>query len=208
MPLEQNKCAVCMMDVEGYALGHVLYFGGIYYHRACADHKGMKFADVIQVDNEVEKGLRYNNNKPKMGLLPLLATQEIAKVLTYGAIKYAPFNWTKGLSWTETLDSALRHLTLWQLGETNDRESGLKHLAHAGCNILFLITYELFPGLYGRFDDRWKPVEKYPADAICPWCSRSIVFELDEYVNNTIGVYWHDKCRSLEVELKKEEHSD
>ena len=35
-------------------------------------------------------------------------------------------------------DAALRHLTAWQTGEQVDAESGLPHLAHAICCLLFM----------------------------------------------------------------------
>ena len=37
----------------------------------------------------------------------------------------------------------LRHIFAWASGERVDAESGLSHLAHAGANVLFLLTYEL-----------------------------------------------------------------
>jgi hypothetical protein len=37
----------------------------------------------------------------------------------------------------------MRHMTAWWEGESADPETGYSHLWHAGCCILFLITYEL-----------------------------------------------------------------
>lgn len=90
-----------------------------------------------------EKGTRYNAGKPSLALLPPKPLTEIAKVLDFGKTKYTAHNWRKGFDYLATLSSAQRHLAEWQEGENTDKESGLMHLAHAACNILFLIEFEL-----------------------------------------------------------------
>lgn len=42
---------------------------------------------------EKEKGLKYDNDKLRWGLLPHDVIEGAVKVLTYGAKKYAPNNW-------------------------------------------------------------------------------------------------------------------
>ena len=44
-------------------------------------------------------------------------------------------NWRDGLDWTRVSSAVLRHLSAWHGGEDIDPESGLSHLAHAGCGI-------------------------------------------------------------------------
>ena len=44
---------------------------------------------------------------------------------------------------TRYYDAAMRHLLAWFEGEKNDEETGLNHLAHAGCDILFLLWFDL-----------------------------------------------------------------
>lgn len=88
-------------------------------------------------------GVRHNQNKTRWSLLPSEALEAVAEVLTFGAKKYAAHNWRKGLSWSETEDSAMRHLNKWKRGENIDPESGLHHLAHFTCNALFLLTMVL-----------------------------------------------------------------
>lgn len=85
-----------------------------------------------------EKGLRYNEGKVKWGLVPHSALVPMVKVLEFGAKKYAPFNWQKGLSVSEILESMQRHLYAFQEGENIDPESGLEHIGHIQCNALFL----------------------------------------------------------------------
>lgn len=88
-------------------------------------------------------GLRYNNEKLRYDLLPTDATQELVKVLTYGAKKYAARNWERGQSWSVPYASLMRHLQAWHAGEDVDTESGLLHLAHVACNVAFLLSYQL-----------------------------------------------------------------
>ena len=84
------------------------------------------------------KGLRFNNNKPKWSLVPQSALIPMVQVLEFGATKYAPYNWMKGLSVTEICESMKRHLDSFMEGENNDKESLLSHIGHIQCNALFL----------------------------------------------------------------------
>lgn len=91
----------------------------------------------------MSEGLRYDEGKHQWGLLPFDAVRCIVKVLDYGSKKYAPRNWEAGMDWSRCFNSLLRHLTAWWEGESKDPETGFSHLWLAGCNILFLIAYEL-----------------------------------------------------------------
>jgi hypothetical protein len=75
-----------------------------------------------------------------MGLLPGDALLEVARVLDYGAQKYSANNWRKVRPGSRYLDAALRHLHAYADGEDNDPESGLSHLGHAACCVLFMIS--------------------------------------------------------------------
>ena len=89
-------------------------------------------------------GLKYDKGKPRMWLLPFLSLYEIAKVLTFGAEKYAPNSWQTVENGQERYSNALlRHLTeIQEQGNTSrDPESGLLHWSHVGCNALFLIYF-------------------------------------------------------------------
>lgn len=100
------------------------------------------------------KGTKFDAGKPTTALLPSKPLLEIAKVLDYGALKYAPHNWRKGISYTRVLSAAQRHMWAWNDGETVDKETNLNHIAHAACNLLFLLEYQL-SGMV-EFDDRPK----------------------------------------------------
>ena len=97
--------------------------------------------------------MKFDTEKIRVDLLPVKPVLEIAKVFTFGANKYADRNWEKGLKWGRVYGAALRHLFYWFLGEDKDPESGLSHLAHAGCNIMFLLEYA---NTHPELDDRPK----------------------------------------------------
>jgi hypothetical protein len=95
-----------------------------------------------EIPFEATQGLKFDNGKPRWELLPLNLVEEIVKVLTMGAEKYAPENWRKVENAKDRYYAALmRHIKAYRSGELVDGESGLSHLAHAACNIMFL--YEL-----------------------------------------------------------------
>ena len=100
--------------------------------------------------------IKDNRSKPRVDLLPSLPLVEIARVLTYGAKKYKPHNWRYGLPWGDTYASMQRHLMAWINRENTDPETGISHLAHAGCQLLFLLEYEQ---THTGVDDRWTPPE-------------------------------------------------
>lgn len=86
---------------------------------------------------------KYDQGKPRMELLPGDALQEVAKVLAAGAIKYDDHNWRQGMAHSRLIGAALRHIHAFNDGEDLDPETGLSHLAHASCCLLFLTTYKL-----------------------------------------------------------------
>ena len=91
------------------------------------------------------KGRKFDQGKDEWYLMPWPALRKILRVLMYGAKKYEPFNW-KHVSDPKTryINATLRHLIAYAEGEEIDPESGHHHLAHAGCNILFLLSYQEF----------------------------------------------------------------
>lgn len=54
-------------------------------------------------------------------------------------IKTGAHNWRNGLSSSRVLDAALRHIASFNDGEDVDPESGVSHLAHAACNLMFAL---------------------------------------------------------------------
>jgi len=81
-------------------------------------------------------------SKTRFDLVPFAAVGEIAEVLAYGADKYSANNWCRGTNWGRYFAALCRHIFAWWRGEDVDAETGLSHLAHAGCCLLFLIEYQ------------------------------------------------------------------
>lgn len=102
---------------------------------------------------KAEQGKKDDTDKVRTELLPADALIEVAKVLTFGAKKYDPWNWKKGMNWSRLIGACFRHMFSWVTGEDKDPESGLSHLAHASCCVLFLLDYSLHS--IGK-DDRYK----------------------------------------------------
>jgi len=108
---------------------------------------------------------RDDLGKARWDLLPPEALLPVLRTLAYGEQKYEAWNWTKGLTYTQVYASVLRHLTAWRQGKDQDPESGESHLAHAACNILFLLFFYEHQEAYQSpsLDDREVP--KGPRDA-------------------------------------------
>lgn len=103
---------------------------------------------------QLAQGLKFDQDKPRMDLLDAYAMEQLALVLTYGAKKYAPNNWRKGISFSRLIAAMLRHTFLFMLGKDNDEETGLCHMAHAMCCAMFLVWMAKHKRSY---DDRWSP---------------------------------------------------
>jgi hypothetical protein len=98
------------------------------------------------------KGIKHDSGKPRMDLLPYDALKEVAKVLGYGATKYSPGNWSKGIEVSRYIAATLRHIGEFTEGRDTDEESGVNHLAHAACDLLFALwMIQHRPDM----DDRW-----------------------------------------------------
>ena len=100
-------------------------------------------------------GRKDDDGKVRVDLLPAGALGAVARVLTFGANKYGDNNWQNVMPRSRYYGAALRHLFARARGEVLDRESGLPHLAHAACCVLFLLSYEV-----GHDDtDAFEPIE-------------------------------------------------
>jgi hypothetical protein len=98
--------------------------------------------------------VKHDQDKLPLHLLSTEAMNQTAAVLAFGAQKYAEHNWRKGFAWSRPLSAAMRHITAFNAGEDTDPESGLSHLAHAACCIMFLLEFEK---THPHLDDRYKP---------------------------------------------------
>ena len=103
-----------------------------------------------------ETAVKFDNDKVDWMILPYDALEEIIKVMEFGARKYARGNFAsgEGLEYTRVLNSLMRHILAFSRGEDLDPETGISHMAHAGCNILFLLHYIKNPEKFKNNDNR------------------------------------------------------
>lgn len=83
------------------------------------------------------------DSKPPLGDIPYDVLCEVAKVLDFGATKHGHFDWLKGYSYRNYANAALRHVYKWLWKSSTDEESRRNHLAHAVCNLIMLLHWEL-----------------------------------------------------------------
>lgn len=86
--------------------------------------------------------VKLDYDKPRVDLLPVAGLFETAKVMAYGAKKYAEHGWKRGGDDApgRYTAAALRHILAHVDGEANDQESGLPHLAHAAASCLIALA--------------------------------------------------------------------
>lgn len=104
-------------------------------------------------DISTPTGIKHDQGKPDMSLLSSIALFKIAEVMSYGKTKYAAHNWRGGFIWSRPLAAAARHLYAYIGGEDKDPETGLSHLAHCACCLMFLLEFE---ETHKNLDDRFK----------------------------------------------------
>ena len=89
-----------------------------------------------------ERAERLNTGKPKLhyALCFPEALKAVARVSTQVVEigKYDDYNFLKGSSVTESIDSLMRHLLAFWCGEDGDPESGFNHLDHVVWNAMRL----------------------------------------------------------------------
>lgn len=103
-----------------------------------------QFLDVLRgyPGPEKEEGIKHDDNKLQLRLIPWESLREVGRVIDYGARRYGEENWKKVDPPSRYQDALLRHVLEYLCGETHDKETGFHHLAHAATNCLFLIYLE------------------------------------------------------------------
>lgn len=99
------------------------------------------------------EGRKFDTGKVRLDLLSVPALTAVAQVMTFGARKYGDNNWRGGMGWSRLVGAGMRHLFAFISGEDTDPESGLPHLAHALCCLMFLLEYQLTEN---GTDDRYR----------------------------------------------------
>jgi hypothetical protein len=87
---------------------------------------------------------KYDQGKPRFDLIDPFFTLQMARVFEYGARKYGENSWQKVSNPRARYCAALhRHINEWQRKQIIDDESGEYHLAHAACNLMFLMWEDI-----------------------------------------------------------------
>lgn len=87
---------------------------------------------------------KHDSGKNRLDLVFPSFIEEVGYIRTYGVQKYHdPDNW-KNIEDAKQryIAAAMRHFNAWRSGEKRDKESGLRHLSHCACNLMFLIELE------------------------------------------------------------------
>lgn len=138
--------------------------------------------DVTAAKPEDAPILKYDLGKPEYGLISPIALEQLALVYTMGKQKYGQDSWIKNhdkFSKMRVFHALMRHVMAWVMGETNDPESGLHHLAHATWNCFTLIHYDsLGLGIEDRVEVKNNMVNK-----------KSKVLDIFRKVKNTLRDY-------------------
>lgn len=92
---------------------------------------------------QTPQGRKFDEDKLRYDLIPVLAQEEVVKVITLGAKKYDPENWKNVPEGRRRYyAAAMRHMEAWRKGEKED-EIGTHHIANAISNLMFILEKEL-----------------------------------------------------------------
>lgn len=156
---ESNYDPGCWYAVETGAYGSKIYVD------STEDSWTTTFTTKTDQPEKPKVGLRHNSNKPRWRNFPLHLVEPVVLVGSHAELregnphgKYPTYNFLKGLSVADTLDSLKRHLV--KLDDPTqsdlDDETGQHHLAHIAWNALVALHFiKTRPDL----DDRYKPDE-------------------------------------------------
>lgn len=107
---------------------------------------------------QVQKDILAHNGPGNREIGFMSSLENVIRVWEYGLIKYAEFNWAKGMPWSVATGCIMRHVRDIMDVENGiensslvDAESGQLHSAHIVCNAMMLVHYESY---YRAGDDR------------------------------------------------------
>ena len=83
--------------------------------------------------------LKYDSGKTMWHLMPLDVLEGIAKIMTFGAVKYEENGWkSPDLKIERVYSAMMRHYKAMMDGEHLDPESGMPHAYHFATNAIFI----------------------------------------------------------------------
>jgi hypothetical protein len=155
------NCETCDQDLPGKAFERVRVFcsitcldlaeerndGHVHNFRIISPLTIKPLKRINMDTPKSETALRYNKGKLAWGLIHWKCLSFMVEVLMFGAQKYAPNDWKKGMNRTKLLESMQRHVSALFDGETHDEDSKFHHIGHVMCNCMFYAFYVLNPEL-------------------------------------------------------------
>jgi dATP/dGTP diphosphohydrolase, N-terminal len=151
-PESNHTCETCTFEKTCELKDTEKSYDGMRFFKSCGNYTKKKETE--------EHGRKNDSGKLRWDLVQPLILQQYVRVLTEGANKYAPHNWRKVPDQRNRYFAALlRHIWAWWLGERNDPEWGIHHLAHAMCCLTFLAEPELEAALQKcqHLKNKWVP---------------------------------------------------
>jgi hypothetical protein len=101
------------------------------------------FNNLSEVKVPEKIGRKDDLGKLRWDLLPIEQIEQVVAVLTHGAIKYGDYNWEMVSNpGPRYYAAAMRHIVDWRKNKIKDSDSGIAHLAHAICCLLFLMWFD------------------------------------------------------------------
>lgn len=89
--------------------------------------------------SENNQTYKADNGKTRLDLVSPTFIEAVGKIRTFGVQKYGDSDsWAK-VEPQRYMAALLRHINAYRMGEETDKESGMPHLWHAACNLMFLI---------------------------------------------------------------------
>jgi hypothetical protein len=87
---------------------------------------------------------KHDADKARYDRIPPHALDAVAQVLRFGADKYGDDDGWRHVPNLRVryFAATMRHAWAWMRGEALDPESGLPHLAHAVCSLMFILDVE------------------------------------------------------------------
>lgn len=116
---------------------------GVCQVSAWAQAMGISSVRTATSSGNSEVGRKDDQSKLRYDLLPEKAERFVVEVLTHGARKYGDDNWRYVPDARKRyLAAAMRHLAAYRAAQDADPDSGLPHLAHAVCSLMFLLELD------------------------------------------------------------------
>ena len=102
----------------------------------------MEQPEELEEQMQPDTEYKHDTDKTRLDLVEPSLIEAVGRIRTYGVQKYhSPDNWRKVEKY-RYVAAAMRHFEAYRSGEKNDPESGMPHLWHVACNIMFLIELE------------------------------------------------------------------